>query len=496
MNVDYLPNPLTSEGREQIVVVPGITVEALLAHHLPLPDIDFIVSVDGMVIPKGRWPETRITRDCHMQVRVAPLDGPGSNPIATVLQLGLLIAAPHLAGVLQAAGLSVAWASGVTAVAVAGGILAVNALFPPRLPEITTDEEAKAYTLSAGSNRARPHQPFLLVLGQHRVFPDLIAKPYSEFSGSTTATVQTQPVQSGFGGDITDPFDPVGRYIGDEVALPPQSQYVTVDSTTEEHVIHYNEHHLYQLFDFGIGNLQRENHRLGETPLTSFDAVETQAATTNITLVDGNVDTLPGAELEYNTAVVRRTAPDTKRIVFHIISRNFELNDDNEVVGGTNTFKLEYRLVGASAWTDHIAEMPSPDGTQAREVTRRAFGYDVAAGQYDVRATFTTNWDMDNDQLSVNATLFSINAHQVANANLSGRNPYALKIRATGQLYGPCGKPVGRRFPTDTRVGWDAMGGRSSYLQPRLDHACLLERVVQIKRQQADGRAWPIRQRD
>lgn len=437
MNIDFLPNPLTSEGREQIVVVPGITVEALLANYLPLPDIDFMVSIDGMVIPKGQWPEIRITRDCHMQVRVAPLDGPGSNPIATILQLGLLVAAPHLSGVLQAAGLSAAWASGVTAIAVAGGILALNAIFPPRLPEITTDEEKRAYTLSAGGNRARPHQPFLLVLGQHRVFPDLIAKPYSEFSGSTTAIVRTKPVQQSFGGDIDDPFGPGGRYIGDDqVVVPPQSQYVTVDQTTEEHVIHYNEHHLYQLFDFGIGTLRRQNHRLGETPLTSFDAVDTQASTTNITLVDGNVDTIQGAELEFNTAVERRTAKDTKKIVFHLISRNFELNDENEVVGGTNTFLLEYRRVGAATWEEQTVEMPSPNGTQAREVTRRAFGYAVTAGQYDVRVTLITEWDTSNESLSASATLFVINAHQTATANLSGRNPYALKIRATGQLYG------------------------------------------------------------
>ena len=95
----------------------------------------------------------------------------------------------------------------------------------------------------------------------------------------------------------------------------------------------YNQQNLYRLFDFGVGNLDIESLKIGETPLTSFEDVETET-TQPITLVDGNVDTIPGATFEPNVAITRETAGDTTKIVFHIISQNFRVDDDGNVTSG------------------------------------------------------------------------------------------------------------------------------------------------------------------
>ena len=215
----------------------------------------------------------------------------------------------------------------------------------------------------------------------------------------------------------------------DDPFIPPQSTFYTTPAAVQM----FNSQTLFQLLDFGIGNLQIENHRLKETLLSEFEDVETQAQE-NITLVDGNVDTLPGGDLESNVAITRRTAVNTTRLAILLVSQNYEINDQGNVVGGTNEFMIEWRAVGETNWTVRTVSMYSPNARS--QLSRQTLYYDVAADQYDVRVTLTTVWDENNDRLVVSASLFSINAHQPQTANLSGRNPFALKIRATGQLYG------------------------------------------------------------
>ena len=99
-----------------------------------------------------------------------------------------------------------------------------------------------------------------------------------------------------------------------------------------------------------------------------------------ITLVDGNVDTIPGATFEPNVAIERETAGDTTKIVFHVISQNFRVDDDGNVIPGANAFTLEYRTVGSSTWTERNVTLTAGTGEDARLPLRRAFSYIVTEG--------------------------------------------------------------------------------------------------------------------
>ena len=403
------------------------------------PALPAVAVVNGTLISRPKWATTRITKDSIIQVRSTLQGGDGSNPFAVILSIAAVVFAPHLAGAIFGTAFTGTVLGSVVVAGIGiGGVLVANALFPPRFPDDRSRgaEPEKQYSLSGGANRARPHEPFLLVLGQHRVFPDLVSKEYTEFSESVTPSTGTPVVVSRVGQNPE--IYGIPGVQDEDIIVPPQTTYFTSAGVQV-----FNSQVLFQLFDYGIGNLEISNDRIGETPIAEFEDFEKQAQE-NITLVAGNVDTIPGADLESNVGVTRRTAINTNKIVVNLVSQNFEVSDNGNIVGGTNVFKIEYRKVGDAAWTENVRMMYSGSGTDARrQLSRRSFTYEFVddqgmsdPGQYDVRVTLTTVWDANNDRITVNASLYSINAHQPQTANFSGRNPLGVKIRATGQLYG------------------------------------------------------------
>ena len=438
--LDFQPHPITTEGRMVVSALPGQSLAEVLREHI-VGDHPVVVLVDGIPVDRGAWGRTIIEHNTVIQARLSVGDPPESNPLAVVLSIAVIVAAPYAAGLILPASAPGWVAAGVTAVLQTAGLLAVNAIFPPNLP-LPPDAhgQPRQYTLSGGSNRARPHEPVLLVLGSHRVFPDVAAKEYVDFVGSA------QPRPAGKIALEIPPEVPAvpsinqGPDMSENVEEPPQSHYYTSDGQKR-----YNEQYLYQIFDFGIGNLRIASERIGETPLTDFEDVTTQKQVTPITLVDGNVDTIPGGDLDpptvesgevTNHPLTRRTEPNTDRIVFHLLSQNFTVDDDGQIRGGANGFSLEYRLVGETDWTLRRVQMRSPSNDDARLLQRYSFDYEVASGQYEVRATLTTAESDDDDRQVLSATLFAVTAHQPNVAAFAGRNPYAMRIRATGQLYG------------------------------------------------------------
>ena len=182
--IDFLPHPITTEGRQTItaLVPQGESLGKVLAGIVP-PALSAVAVVNGTLISRPKWATTIITRDSIIQVRAMMHGGDGSNPFAIILSIAAVVLAPYLAGAIFGAAFAGTLAgSFVTAAIGAGGVLVANALFPPRLStDLAGDEPERQYSLSGGSNRARPHEPFLLLLGQHRVFPDLVAREYTEF---------------------------------------------------------------------------------------------------------------------------------------------------------------------------------------------------------------------------------------------------------------------------------------------------------------------------
>ena len=397
--IDFWPHPISADGRHDIITSPGETLECVMGSTIG-PDSAAVAWIDGERIDRCDWHSAVLCAGSITKVRRLAAGGGddgGSNPIAVVLAIVVLVAAGPLA-----ASLAPVWAaaaagtiqaglfSALTAVIATAGLLIVNALFPPRLPALSGAGAApeRLYNLSGGSNRARPFEPLRWLLGRHRMFPDLVAQQYTEYDSK-----------------------------GD--------QYLNV------------------IFDFGIGlGLTVTPPMIGESTFTQYDNLKTQSGVRRITLVKGNVDTIVGGDLNYvrgmlNT-ITRATAANTTRIAFDIVGVNITIGDDGTIMGSPMTVRLEYRLTGTKPWTRHSERITSPDAAEGRNAVRRSFGYDVVSGSYDVQASAIgpRAADADLSRSTVQLSCPQIRAFQDSETDFQGRNPLAVRIKATGQLYG------------------------------------------------------------
>ena len=390
MNLDWWPNPVTTEGRKSIEFSVGDTLDQVLG-RLSLSDCyEIAVFVNGAPVPREAWKATVLETYDIVSARVIMRDGGddgGSNPIAIVLSIAVLVAAPFAAAKIL----------GTTAAAVQGtisgaaltagigfvGLLVINSLFPPRLPDAGrgsgSGQLMRQYSISGGSNRARPYEPLLLLLGSHRLFPDLAAKEYTEYNSN-----------------------------GDQF--------------------------LFQLFDFGIGNLDVGTLKIGENDLSDYASVTTND-NVDQSLVYGDVDTVAGGEFDAdNLAAISRTlGAMTTQIGFDVVSQYYNVSGGG-INGRSVTFRLEYKLESDSVWTTNSVSVSSPDGSEARQPKRSTFSYEVDSGTYDVRASITSSISTE-DSYTFQAAI-SFKGYQDTTADWKGRNPLAVKIKATGQLYG------------------------------------------------------------
>jgi hypothetical protein len=182
--------------------------------------------------------------------------GGGSNPLRTILSLGLLAFAPWAAGALlgQAAGtvlfgsftLGAATTLGIT---LAGNLL-INALLPSPRPGVIPGA-SPTYSLTAQGNTARVEQAIPVQYGRLLSYPDFAAQPYTEYAG--------------------------------------------------------DEQYLYQLLCLGAGDYDVEEIRIEDTPVAAFAEITTQVVPpgARVTLFPTNVITsveVSGQELAGRTS--------------------------------------------------------------------------------------------------------------------------------------------------------------------------------------------------
>ena len=397
--IDFWPHPISADGRHDIITSPGETLECVMGSTIG-PDSAAVAWIDGERIERCDWHSAMMCAGSIIKVRRLAAgggDGGGSNPLAFLLTIAVLVAAGPLAALIApslvgaAAGtLQAGLLAGLTAVIGTAGLLIVNALFPPRLPALSGAGAApeRLYSLSGGSNRARPFEPLPWLLGRHRIFPDMVAQQYTEYDNE-----------------------------GD--------QYLNV------------------IFDFGIGSgLTVAPPMIGESSFTQYDNLKTQSGVRRITLVKGNVDTIAGGDLNYvagtlNT-ITRTTAANTTRIAFDIVGVNITVGDDGEITGFPMHARLEHRRTGTRPWTRESETIISPNEAEGRNAVRRSFGYDVVSGSYEVRVSAIQPRPADDDlsRSTVQLSCPQIRAFQDSETDFQGRNPLAVRIKATGQLYG------------------------------------------------------------
>jgi len=158
-----------------------------------LPNIcrqnEMVIEVDGEYIPKAEW--DRIPAEKSLVNVYMPTRGGGKSPLRIILGIVLAVAtvatggaaSPLLAGygaTIAAIGAGLA----VAAVSTAGMFL-LNAIAPVRPPGSKSGQikDAQVYSISGSRNQLSPYQPVPVVLGTHRFFPPLGAKPYTELVG-------------------------------------------------------------------------------------------------------------------------------------------------------------------------------------------------------------------------------------------------------------------------------------------------------------------------
>ena len=381
--------------------------------------------------------------------------GGGSNTMQIVAMIAIVaiaIAAPYaLGGMFTATGLTFGAAGGLTmagtmltaGIMIAGNLL-VGAIFSPSgnaaidmdTASGSNTQDSPTYSLSGGSNRARPYEPMPVIMGTHRFFPDAAANPYTEYHG--------------------------------------EDQY------------------LYQIFGMGLSSATFSDYKIGTNPLTNYSEWSWQYPDQNgkITQFPGNVDSGSGSALENSAGwVTRTTSTNTYKIGLDLEGVLFYANDRGGMDNTSVQLRVQYKPVGSGTWIDPTdIEVSAPgfaDGhyenyqayvsqgyynyifngddyvpywtdtsyyeTRTRFVSgggtviingnsqspRRAtlFITPATTGQYDVRVIRDTA-DSTDSRLSNKVTWSTIKSYQVDDGSYVGQTRYGMTIRASEQLNG------------------------------------------------------------
>jgi hypothetical protein len=158
--------------------------------------LDAIVTVGGCDIPRECWQYTRPKEGTLVNIRIVPQGGGGGgkNPLATILSLAVLIAAPYAGafaglGALNA-GIGLTAGQGILLGNVAAGAFAlvgtmlVNAIAPPPRPSnagfIDSPAESPTQFIDGARNDLSPFGVVPICLGTNRMFPLQAARPFTE----------------------------------------------------------------------------------------------------------------------------------------------------------------------------------------------------------------------------------------------------------------------------------------------------------------------------
>ena len=198
--------------------------------------------------------------------------------------------------------------------------IVANGITPVRTATLDP-AELPAYSLGAGDNRARPYDPMPLLLGEHRVFPDLSAPEYAVLGGSTTT--------------------------------------------------------LWRIFHFGVGDVEVSDEKLGTTPIASLAGIEKQKSGPDgvITLAAGAVQTQSGPGELTDTTRHDLTIPDGT-VEVHVTLTGGVFRADSRGRQTAHSVEVEVTVPGQAARTVTLRS----DG---RAPLRRTLRYPVAGRRAD-----------------------------------------------------------------------------------------------------------------
>ena len=450
--VVMLRNPFRPDrDREVIVVAEPLSIREWLSEQgIEEFTNPTICLRNGSPLPRGRWDETLIGEGDLVVFVPLPQGGGGGggkNPLRTVLMLAVMVAAIYFAPIIGTA-IGVTSTVGVGLIQagiVLVGTTLVNVLIPPPKPSAVTANFGSApapsptYSLQAQGNQARLAQPIPVIYGRHRVFPDLAATPWAEFSD--------------------------------------------------------NDQYLHQLHCIGQGEYDLEQVRIEDTPIASFEEIETEIVPPGaaVTLFETDVVNAPevaGQELigvnDRETAVTTNDAGEEVTTVVGdgwigpftanpagtvaigigidvVMPRGlYYANDNGSFSARTIEWEVEARAVddegeAAGEWLALASE-----SVTAAENTpqRKSYRYPIAAGRYEVRVRRTNDKSSDaragHEIRWGSLKTFLENTPEFGDVTL-----LAVRMRATDNLSQRSARLVNvivtRRLPVwDPATGWSA----------------------------------------
>ncbi len=231
------PAPFSNKQTKHFAA-PGSSVAQIVAQilpdHLERAGIGAIAMIGDTVIPRENWHLVKPKLGATINVRVVPGKGGGKkNPLATILSIAVMIAAPYVGAALaNVAGFGGLWVGSTffSSAQIYGaafsivGKMAISALAPPPKPSnagignISNPTSSPTQFIEGANNSLNPFGVIPICLGTNRMFPLQAARPYTETQN--------------------------------------------------------NDQYVRQLFTYGYGKVQITDRRFGENPITEFDELE------------------------------------------------------------------------------------------------------------------------------------------------------------------------------------------------------------------------------
>ncbi|WP_081550325.1 host specificity protein J [Chromobacterium haemolyticum] len=382
----FLPHPLLLEGRQ--LVQAAFRRNETLGGYCRRTGIEVdeghAVSVNGRTLAPETWRKYRLKQNDIVLVR-ALVRGGGGKVFRSIALLALAFTAPYLAGFAMTG----TWTamSGALAIGImVGGSILINTLLPPPKPQLGAfgcgAEQSPTYSLAGARNRLRPFEPMPLVMGKHRMVPDLAGKPYTVFEGA--------------------------------------------------------EQFLFQSFHFGLqSELKLENFKLGETLLSSYqDVTIFEAGPDGVLPAEfGNVDTEQGREIKAADGWVERTtSPDTIAIGIDVQGLAYFARDDGGIESRSIEFQVEYRAFPDGAWRNFGNRTFTLHG-RGINIARLSISEAVQRGQYAIRV-IKVSADGDSSRYKNQFAVAQIRSHQFDGADYTGQRRVGVRIKASNQLNG------------------------------------------------------------
>ncbi len=400
-----------------------------LQKYVPKTTLPFICLVNGVPVLRANngW-QRKISDGDVVAFITLPQGGGGSNPLRIILMVGLAIAAPGLGSSLVGENLAAVEAfGGMTYASLASSIIGfvgnalINALIPPPKPTSSSQAQSSAaasptYNLNAQGNSARIGQAIPVLYGQHLIYPDFAAEPYTEYAG--------------------------------------------------------NEQYLYQLFCIGQGQYDVSNIKIEDTDIANFAEVTYEVVSPGalVTLFPSNVITaneVSGQELLTNVAVgAFMTTPagiQTNFIAVDIVAPRglYYANDAGGLSNVGVAFKVEARMVNDAGTPIGSWGILGSETINAATGTpqRRSFKYTVAKARYEVKVTRTDIKQTDS-RYGHEIDWVSLRAYIPDSQNYGDLTMLAVRMRATNNISSQSARRINciaqRKLPVWNGTTWSA----------------------------------------